>query len=87
LKSRGRDGRRPGVFADSAALGFLVWGLIGLVDWLRTADWEHDTQLTKAGNATARARREEAEELSAYIRAERRRVKGERKLERTRAGS
>lgn len=69
--------------AKAGTMVFAVLSVVQLVGWYRSTDTDYETQLTKAGNATARARREEAKELSAYIRAERRRVKARRKLERS----
>jgi hypothetical protein len=62
----------PDVVAIVGALIAMLWAVKAVIDWIRTADWEHDARLTREGNERAHLRRAEAREISQAIRTEKR---------------
>jgi hypothetical protein len=68
----------PDVLAIAGALTAIALAIKVVIDWARTADWEHDARLTREGNARAHLRRAEAREIGQAIREQRRLAKQRR---------
>ena len=69
----------PDVLAIVGAVIAMCWAAKGLFDWIRTADWAHDAELTRQGNERAHLDRAEARRMSERIRAEKRLAKQRRR--------